>query len=94
MQELVVLACAENQLLSHYAHLHSHGEHLAAAFDLEVQEHIDLLCQFPELGARCRENIRRLVLKRWNMGVYYVIQGRRVIVIAVMDLRQDPAVAQ
>jgi len=30
------------------------------------------------------------VLTEWSVGLFYVIEARRVIIVGVMDLRQDP----
>jgi hypothetical protein len=29
-------------------------------------------------------------MRRWNVGVFYSIEGSRIMISAVMDLRQNP----
>src|SRR3954453_14258036 len=57
-------------------------QHLDAAF-----EHVR---SFPEIGPVFRGRYRRLLVPRFPYGIFYVIEQNRIIVTAVLDLRQDP----
>jgi hypothetical protein len=36
--------------------------------------------------------MRRLLVQGFPFGIFYTLEGRRIIVSGVMDLRQDPKV--
>jgi len=58
---------------------------------------IELLKTFPERGSKVRAStrLRRVLLgRRREYGLYYSVVGRRLIVTALIDLRQDPAAIQ
>ena len=56
--------------------------------------HLDLafgqLRTFPEIAPAFHESYRRLLVHGFPYGIFYMIEGRRIIVSGVMDLRQDP----
>jgi plasmid stabilization system protein ParE len=45
---------------------------------------------FPEIAPLFHESYRRLLVPGFPYGIFYTIEGRRIIVSGVMDLRQDP----
>ena len=47
---------------------------------------------FPEIAPLFHESYRRLLVQGFPYGIFYTIEGRRIIVAGVMDLRQDPSV--
>jgi plasmid stabilization system protein ParE len=49
-----------------------------------------LLAENPEMGAKVGRGIRKLLLLRFDHGIFYSVEGRRIIVAAVLDLRRDP----
>jgi plasmid stabilization system protein ParE len=48
------------------------------------------LCDYPESGPRVRKTYRRLLVPHTNYGIYYTLEGRRLMIAAVVDVRQDP----
>src|SRR5438034_1187146 len=50
---------------------------------------LDLLSQFPELHEEYGRRLRRAVLKRWSLGIFYRPTTRVVIVVGLVDLRRD-----
>ena len=84
--------------------LHSADADIQAAFEYyeEVQpgrgevfmQHLDAavggLKTFPEIARVFSGSYRRLLVPGHPYGVFYSVVGRRVIVSAVMDLRQNP----
>ena len=58
--------------------------------------HLDVafgrLRTFPEIAPPIHEAHRRLLVHGFPYGVFYTIEGRRIIVAAIMDLRQDPEI--
>ncbi len=46
---------------------------------------------FPEIAPVFAEPCRRLPVRGFPFGIFYAVEGRRLIIVGVMDLRQDPA---
>jgi plasmid stabilization system protein ParE len=57
---------------------------------LRVEKATELLLRSPHMAPAWREPIRRLVIRRSSLGLFYVPEPRGIIVLAVVDLRQDP----
>lgn len=88
MNEIVLLQGAQSDLLSIYA---VHGERMY----LRIDQALSILRLFPDAGPRhSKNNLRRLVVTRTHFGIFYSVTGSRVIVGAVMDLRQSPQVIE
>lgn len=64
---------------------------LGYEFLSEVEAAIDKIVQFPDAWTPLNERIRRILLKRFPFGLLYSIQDDTVIIVAVMDLRRNPA---
>lgn len=82
--EIVLLQGAQRDLLSIYQTL---GERAYA----RVDKALGILRVFPTAGpAHFGNHIRRLVVSKTPLGVFYALAGRRVLVAAILDLRQSP----
>lgn len=82
--EIVLLQGAQSDLLSIYA---TRGERTY----LQVDKAFGILRVFPEAGpVNFAKRIRRLVVPRTYLGIFYSITGGRVLIGAVLDLRQSP----
>ena len=82
--ELILLQGAQSDLLSIYSVL---GERAY----LRVDQTLGLLRRFPEAGPlHFGARIRRLVVPRTPLGIFYSVTGSRVLIAAVLDLRQSP----
>jgi len=77
-----MLQGAQSDLLSIYS---SRGERVY----LLANQALHQLSVFPESGPVNWMQIRRLVVPRTNLGIFYTLAGRRVMVGALLDLRQD-----
>ena len=81
---IVLLQGAQRDLLNIYA---ARGERVY----LKVDKALGVLRVFPEAGPlNFRPRVRRLVVTKTNLGIFYSVTGHRVLVIAVLDLRQSP----
>jgi benzoate-CoA ligase family protein len=63
------------------------GQSLAA----DVRHVLELISEFPHLHEECAPQVRRAVLPRWSLGIFYRSTSTSVLIAAVVDLRQDPA---
>ena len=48
------------------------------------------LSVFPEIAPRVHNPYRRLLVSGFPYGIFYVVEGRRVIVVGVLGFRRDP----
>ncbi len=91
MMEVVVLSGASSQVLGIYRWLEDAYEGRGDDFYADFLEGCSQLSRFPEIAPRYDAHFRKLLLRKWRIGIYYRISGLRIMVSAVMDLRQDPA---
>ena len=85
-----MLAGAETHVLDIHRRLNEMRDGLGTAFYADFTSGCSLLSEQPEIAPRFHRGFRRLLLSKWHTGIFYVIAGNRVMVSAVMDLRQDP----
>lgn len=91
MAEVVLLHGAEQDLLELYLVLFEQSETRAEQFSRNVDRALAVLAQFPEIGRIFEGQFhRKLVPRFYEYGVFYSVEGSRVMVQAVLDLRQDP----
>jgi len=56
----------------------------------ECDRALDLLVTHPNAGPVYLQPYRRLLLERMPIAIFYAVEGQRIVVHAIMDLRQDP----
>src|SRR5215813_9075811 len=56
-----------------------------------MNELLELISEFPHLHEEYAPRLRRAVLPRWSLGVFYRSTSRFILIAAVVDLRRDPA---
>jgi plasmid stabilization system protein ParE len=82
--EIILLQGAQCDLLTIYT---LRGERMY----LQVDKALDVLRVFPKAGpVNFAGRVRRLVVSRTPLGIFYSVNGNRVLVGAVLDLRQAP----
>lgn len=81
--DVELLLGAEIDFLDIYSH---RGDSFYRSFDLCLSR----LRRFPEIGPVYSFPFRRLLIPTSPLGIFYVIEGRRIFVVAVLDLRTDP----
>jgi plasmid stabilization system protein ParE len=88
MMDIVWLAAAERDLMHLYdrAELSQGGDQLLE----NVRRSTENLRAFPFIAPAFADRIRRLVLVGRSLGVFYCVEGARVMVLRVLDLRQEP----
>jgi len=82
---------AESDLLDAAQWYEQCRDGLGAAFLDEVLSTIHHIAEHPLLYARVHEDIRRVMIRRFPFGVFYLLEADRVIVFAVMHASRDPA---
>ena len=89
MMELVILFRAEADILETQARLEDVLRGLGDRFNARAEEALDRLLAFPECGPVYSAPFRRLLIRDFPHAIFYCIEGRRVVVHAVLDVRQD-----
>jgi plasmid stabilization system protein ParE len=89
-REAVLLRGAETDLQVAFGRYEDKVEGLGEEFLLTIDGSLTAIVQFPELAPVYHKTVRRLVVNRFPYGVFYAVEGRRIVVHAVLDLRQDP----
>lgn len=81
--EIVLLKGAQGDLLGVYGGL---GERIYH----RVDNALGILRVFPEAGPmHFKGRVRRLVVTKTNLGIFYFVTGGRVLVGAILDLMQS-----
>ncbi|MEO8354072.1 MAG: type II toxin-antitoxin system RelE/ParE family toxin [Chthoniobacteraceae bacterium] len=91
MHEVCVLLGAEIDIQEAYARIGAQSERRAEQFQHEVDGCLVSLRSHPRLGPVRLGSYHRLVLAGWPYALFYKVLGSRVLVHALIDLRQDPA---
>ena len=90
MVEVVILGCAESDVVGAYLYFETVGDDLGENFAEQIDDAFGLVSRFPESGARFGEGIRRVLVRRFPFGVFYTVEAEQVVIQAVLDLRQSP----
>jgi len=48
--------------------------------------------EFPQVGPVFKGRYRRVLVPDFPFGIFYSLEGNRIIITAILDLRQDPEV--
>ena len=89
MLEIVFLARAEEDVLMAWDRYEVIGAGLGDAFEEAIGAALHRVARFPESAPIYHQRFRRLLVRRFQHGVFYAVEGRRLVVRAVLDLRQD-----
>ncbi len=92
MHEVIFTLGAQIDLQELYMNFEDRASGRGDLFLAAVNRSISLLNRFPKLGPRHFRTARRLVFFRGNFGIFYVIEGKRILVHIVADLRGSPSV--
>jgi len=90
-RHLVFHPGVEEDLESIVAYYADRDPALPARFRARLKEQTDRLLMFPESGAILFESYRRVLLRRFPYMVVYLVTGERIAVLALVDVRRDPA---
>jgi len=90
VSEVVLLARAEIHFHEVYAQLAAHSFARAERFDSVVEEALQQLATYPRSGPESFEKYRRLLLVEFPFAIYYIIEGERIFIHALLDTRQSP----
>ena len=87
--EVVIVSGAETDTDEIYGRLEESGG--GDRFLIAMDRKLELLRGFPRMvPPALMKKVRKVKIGRMPFGLFYTIEGRRLMVIAVQDLRQDP----
>ena len=90
MSELVFLFSADADIQTAYEFYEAYQEGRGEVFMRHLDVALGRVRAFPEMATPFHKAHRRLLVHGFPYGIFYTIEGRRIIIAAVMDLRQDP----
>ena len=67
---------------------------LGADLLLTVEATLEAIRRRPEMYPLAYREVRRALLKRFPYGIYFIVNGNKVAVIAVFHARRNPQVWQ
>ncbi|MBE7497410.1 MAG: type II toxin-antitoxin system RelE/ParE family toxin [Verrucomicrobiaceae bacterium] len=95
MNEIVVLAGADTDMLRKFAELDEHSPEVADRFERDLHEALELISRHPQIGfGHLYPPYRKWSLRGWNMAIFYQPSGSRCFIHAVLDMRQAPEALQ
>jgi toxin ParE1/3/4 len=94
IHEVIVRRLAENHLAEAYNWYERQSAGLGASFLHRYAEAQDLIAEFPASAPVVFMDYRRVLLRRFPYGVFYVIESDLVVVAAVYHLARNPQVIQ
>jgi toxin ParE1/3/4 len=87
--ELVVLLSAELDIQAAYNRFEEFQEGFGLKFIQELELAYEYLRNHPQIGRAYENNRRRFLLSNYPFGIFYSLEGNRIVIAAVLDLRQD-----
>lgn len=88
---LLVRSCAERDIAAAIAGCEAIAKGLGAMLLMRTDAAIAAITRAPEGFRKSHGEYRHLVLRRFPFGVFYVLEGRSISIVAVLNLRQDPS---
>jgi len=92
MKELVFLLSADIDIQEAYEYYEDYQEGRGTLFMSHLDAAFTYLRNFPEIAPLFHGRYRRLLIPRFPYGIFYTLESNRVIIAAVMNLQQNPAV--
>ncbi len=88
--EIVWTWAAEADLQRFFAEAEDVQEGWGVKLVTQVETATTLLAQFPRRASSWRFPVRRLMIKRRKLALFYVPESRGIVIIGVADIRRDP----
>lgn len=92
--ELVVLLAAEREIQLVFEDLEERREGSGNELLKVLGRTFERLQEHPESAPLSFRGYRRMLLRAYYRGIFYRVEGRRVVIADLIDLRQDPATIQ
>ena len=83
------LAGADAELQEVFNRFEDYRDGFGVEFLTVVDAYLARIAAFPEITPIYLESVRRQVMQRFPYGIFYEPQPTRILVTAILDLRQD-----
>ena len=90
MPDLILLLQADLDIQAAFERYEEYQQGRGEVFLRHLDAAFTLLRQHPQIAPAFAGSYRRMLLREFPYGVFYEAQPARIIVAAIMDLRQDP----
>jgi plasmid stabilization system protein ParE len=87
---LIIRAAAEAELAEAFDWYDRQVAGLGAEFLLAADAVMRQIARAPQQYPKVRGNIRRALLRRFPFAVYFVLEPKRVVVLAFFHAKRDP----
>ncbi len=88
--EIIVRPEAEGDLKEAFYWYEEQNPGLGLEFLRCVDAAFDILKRNPKIYQKIYKNIRRTLTRRFPYGVFHIIEGNKVIIIAIFHAKRDP----
>jgi toxin ParE1/3/4 len=89
VSEIVFLLSADIEIQKAYEYYEDYQQGRGAVFMRHLEVAFTHIRTFPEIAPIFHQRYRRLLVPRFPYGIFYSIESSRIIVTAVMYLRQS-----
>ena len=90
MPAVTFLAGADRDIFELFARIKAVNPDAADTFLQRIADCVQQLGEHPESAPLFAGYFRRLVLRGYPFGIFYSVEGSRLFVQAILDLRQSP----
>lgn len=87
---VVLRAEAENDIDEAYRWYEKQIKGLGFDFILSVDAAISSIERSPHFYSKIHKNIRRALIRRFPFGIFFIIKGKKIIIIAIFHVKRDP----
>jgi len=80
---------ADSDLQNIFGQFEEYWEGFGVEFMAVVDAYLVRIAAFPEIAPIYFENVRRQVIRRFPYGIFYEPHATRIVIVAILDLRQE-----
>lgn len=88
--ELLVRPEAESDMLEAHAWYEDKKPGLGAQFLQSIESGLEAIRRYPLACAKVEGEVRRVLLKRFPYGIFYVVDGERISILACLHAKRRP----
>lgn len=90
MMDLILLLQADLDIQAAFARYEEFQSGRGEVFLHQLDAALSLVRRFPEIGPAYGGAYRRFLIRDFPFGIFYEAQAARIVVVSIMDLRQNP----
>lgn len=92
--ELILLSKADSEIQAAFNRYEDYQAGRGELFLRHVDVAIGLILRNPQIGPVYENPYRRMLVRDFPYGIFYQVQPKRIIIVALMDLRQNPTLVR